>query len=161
MYVVLRAPWSCWGKAPRLSTATGRVEPMAKIILVIDDDAVVRTTIEQILEDAGYEVVTARNGLHGTVAFHRTQPDLVITDIIMPEQDGIQTITEIRAAKPDAKIIAISGGGRIGNADFLAMARTLGAIDVIPKPFDSDELLTVVANCLAGLVGGCKPGQAA
>ena len=119
-------------------------------ILVIDDDAMVRTTIEQTLEDAGYEVVTARNGLHGTAAFHRTQPDLVITDIVMPEQEGIQTITEIRAVKPDAKIIAISGGGRIGNTDFLKIARHLGAFDAIAKPFDPDDLLTRVGRCLNG-----------
>jgi len=105
--------------------------------------------------------VTAKNGLHGTGAFHRTQPDLVITDIIMPQQDGIQAIAQIRAAKPDAKIIAISGDGRIGNTDLLAMARTLDATDVIPKLFDSDDLLTIVANCLTGLAGSCKPGQAA
>jgi two-component system chemotaxis response regulator CheY len=60
----------------------------------------------------------------------------------MPEQDGIQTVTEIRAAKPDAKIIAISGGGRIGNADFLKNALVLGVMDVAPKPFDPDALLT-------------------
>jgi DNA-binding NtrC family response regulator len=133
---------------------------MAKI-LVIDDDAMVRTTIEQTLEDAGYEVVTARNGLHGTAAFHRTQPDLVITDIVMPEQDGIETITEIRAAKPDAKIIAISVGGRIGTADILKNALALGAMDVVPKPFDPDALLTVVASCLAGRSHRDNPGQVA
>jgi DNA-binding NtrC family response regulator len=82
--------------------------------------------------------------------FRGWQPDLVITDIIMPDQEGIQTITEIRAAKPDAKIIAISGGGRIGNTDFLQIARQLGAMDVVAKPFDPDFLLAVVENCLLG-----------
>jgi DNA-binding NtrC family response regulator len=67
----------------------------------------------------------------------------------MPEQEGVQTIPEMRKAKPDAKIIAISGGGRIGNTDFLKIARHLGAMAVLAKPFDADELLALVKDCLA------------
>jgi two-component system, chemotaxis family, chemotaxis protein CheY len=119
-------------------------------ILVIDDDAIVRTTLGYLLRDAGYEIATAEDGVRGMAMFCSEQPDLVITDIIMPEQEGIQTITEMRRAKPDAKIIAISGGGRIGNTDFLQIALVLGAMDVVPKPFDPDELLLVVSACLAG-----------
>jgi CheY-like chemotaxis protein len=118
-------------------------------ILVIDDDVIVRKTIIRLLEDGGYKVLAAEDGLRGMAMFRNECPDLVITDIIMPEQEGIQTITEMRKAKPDAKIIAISGSRRIGNADFLKMARSLGAMEVVSKPFDADELLTVVANCLA------------
>jgi two-component system chemotaxis response regulator CheY len=117
-------------------------------ILVIDDDTVVRQSLTVILEDAGHEVVSAEDGKRGMAAFRSEHPDLVITDIIMPEQEGIQTITEIRGVKPDAKIIAISGGGRIGNTDFLKIARIFGAMDVIPKPFDPDELLSHVKACL-------------
>jgi CheY-like chemotaxis protein len=131
---------------------------VTKIILVIDDDAVARTTIEQILEDAGYEVVAARNGLHGTVAFRQPSRTSSSPTSSCRSKTASRPSPRSRAAKPDAKIIAISSDGRIGNADFLAMARTLGATDVIPKRFDSDELLTIVANCLAG---SCKPGQAA
>jgi two-component system chemotaxis response regulator CheY len=119
-------------------------------ILVIDDDALVRKTIVHLLEEAGYVVPSAEDGVRGMAMFRSEQPDLVITDIIMPEQEGIQTIAEMRKAKPDAKIIAISGGGRIGNTDFLKIARVLGAMDVISKPFDPDELLTIVRDCLAG-----------
>ena len=90
--------------------------------------------------------------------FRSAQPDLVITDIIMPEQEGIQTITEMRKAKADAKIVAISGSARIGNVDFLKIAQALGAMAAISKPFDQDELLTIVKNCLAGR---SAPGQAA
>jgi two-component system chemotaxis response regulator CheY len=119
-------------------------------ILVIDDDVIVRETIVQILEDGGYQVLSAEDGKRGMAAFRSERPDLVITDIIMPEQEGIQTITEIRAVKPDAKIIAISGGGRIGNTDFLKIARHLGAFDAIAKPFDPDDLLSRVGCCLNG-----------
>ena len=118
-------------------------------ILVIDDDAFVRETIIQILEDEGYQVITAEDGQRGLAAFRRERPDLVITDIIMPEKEGIQTIMEIRGERPDAKIIAISGGGRIGHTDFLQAARNLGAADIIAKPFDPDDFLSRVGTCLA------------
>jgi DNA-binding NtrC family response regulator len=118
-------------------------------ILVIDDDAIVRTSIVHILRDAGYEVVIAEDGIQGMAAFRNDEPDLVITDIVMPEQEGIQTITEMRRAKPDVKIIAISGGGRVVNSDFLRIAQVLGAMAGIPKPFDDDELLILVKDCLA------------
>src|SRR5258708_20407452 len=119
-------------------------------ILVIDDDAIVRETIIQILEDRGYQVVSAEDGKRGLASFRGEKPDLVITDIIMPEKEGIQTITEIRRERPDAKVIAISGGGRIGNTDFLKIAQKLGASDAIAKPFDPDDFLNRVSPCLEG-----------
>lgn len=121
---------------------------VATKILVIDDDVIVRETIIQILEDRGYQVVSAEDGKRGIASFRSEKPDLVITDIIMPEKEGIQTITEIRRERPDAKVIAISGGGRIGNTDFLKIAQKLGASDVIAKPFDPDDFLTRVSRCL-------------
>jgi len=133
---------------------------MAKI-LVIDDDTIVRMTIVQLLKEAGYKVLSAEDGVRGMAMFRSARPDFVITDIIMPEQEGIQTITEIRGVKPDAKIIAISGGGRIGNTDFLKIAKVLGAMAVIPKPFDPDELLTIVRDCLAGHARRDDRGHAA
>jgi DNA-binding NtrC family response regulator len=130
-------------------------------ILVIDDDALVRKSIVHLLEGAGYEVLSADDGKRGMAMFRSEQPDLVITDIVMPEQEGIQTITEMLKSKPGTKIIAISGAGRIGNTDFLKIAQALGAMDAIPKPFDPDELLTVVKNCLAGRGRSDNPGAAA
>ena len=126
-------------------------------ILVIDDDVMVRASIVHILEDGGYDVLIAEDGIRGMAAFRNEQPDLVITDILMPEQEGIQTINEIRSANPDAKIIAISGSGRFGDADFLKMARRLGASDTIAKPFDPDELLSRVKACLAGVTDVATP----
>jgi CheY-like chemotaxis protein len=118
-------------------------------ILVIDDDPVVRKVIVKILERHGYQVVSAEDGRRGLAVFRTEQPDLVITDMIMPEKEGIETIREICRQRPDARIVAISGGGRIKSADFLAMAKKLGATDVLAKPFEPAALLGCVARCLA------------
>jgi CheY-like chemotaxis protein len=119
-----------------------------KRILVIDDNEVVRNTVGRILQSGGYAVTLAEDGRKGMVSFRRERPDLVITDIIMPEQEGIETIRQILSDEPNAKIIAISGGGRMGHMDFLEVARKLGAVDILPKPFDPDDLLDRVGNCL-------------
>ena len=113
-------------------------------ILVIDDDYLVRYTLARLLRAKGYEVVTAADGERGMIEFRNAAPDLVITDIIMPEQEGIETIRLMRRERPDAKIIAISGGARIGDLDVLEIARKLGADDVIHKPFDAAELFSRV-----------------
>ena len=123
-------------------------------ILVIDDDGLVRETIVSLLRDVGYEVLAADDGATGMALFRSEQPDLVITDLIMPEQEGLQTITEMLKDKPNAKIIAISGAARVGKMDFLKIAEVLGAIDAIRKPFDPDQLLTAVGNCLASPAPG-------
>jgi DNA-binding response OmpR family regulator len=110
-------------------------------ILVIDDDPLVRRSLEIILTHGGHRVSTASNGLLGLALFRDTLPDLVVTDIIMPEQEGLGTIMAIREEFPAAKIIAISGGGRMGKLDLLEAARMLGADDIIAKPFESEVLL--------------------
>ena len=116
-------------------------------ILVIDDDHLVRYALSRILLSNGYEVVTASDGRRGMAVLRTEHPDVVITDIIMPEQEGIDTIIQIRRERPAIKIIAISGGGRIRNVDFLEMAHSLGASEVIAKPFEANELL----SCLIAL----------
>jgi CheY-like chemotaxis protein len=118
-------------------------------ILVIDDNIAVRNTIVHMLQAEGYEVVSAEDGRRGLAVFRSAKPDLVVTDIIMPEKEGIETIRDIRDVSPKAKIIAMSGGGRIGNTDFLTIARALGASEVIAKPLDPDDFLEVVSRCLA------------
>src|SRR6201987_4887095 len=110
-------------------------------ILVIDDDHLVRYALSKILLAAGYAVVTASDGRRGMAVLRAEHPDVVITDIIMPEQEGIDTIIQIRRERPNIKIIAISGGGRIRNIDFLKMAHFLGADNVMRKPFEANELL--------------------
>jgi DNA-binding NtrC family response regulator len=130
-------------------------------ILVIDDDAIVRKTIVQLSEDDGYQVVNADDGRRGMALFGSAQPDVVITDVVMPEQEGIQTISEMRKAKAEAKIIVMSGNGHMGNADFLKIALALGAIDAIAKPVDPDKWSTIAKGCLAGRPNSAFPQQAA
>jgi CheY-like chemotaxis protein len=120
-----------------------------KKILVIDDDPLVRRTIERILQKSGYQVHLAADGVEGLRTFRTLQPDLVITDIIMPVKEGLDTIRLLRTWSSDARIIAISGGTRVTNTDLLAEAAVLGASVVIAKPFDPDELLVKVSYCLA------------
>jgi DNA-binding response OmpR family regulator len=121
---------------------------LAQSILIIDDDAYSRATLQLVLEDEGFAVVCAEDGAIGLRAFSVKQPDLVITDIIMPEREGLETIREIRKIAPLVPIIAISGGGRLKATDLLALAGNLGADVVLTKPFDADELLGAVRNRL-------------
>jgi CheY-like chemotaxis protein len=126
---------------------------MRPFILVIDDDAIVRQSLSLILKSRGYEVQCAPEGRQGLRAFHKRRPDLVITDIIMPEMEGIQTIMELRILSRDCPIIAISGGGRFGKADFLVVAKELGATITLSKPFETADLLHAVTRCLAANFG--------
>lgn len=117
-------------------------------ILVIDDNPLVRATLRSILAAAGYEVVLASDGKAGLDEFRRRPSDLVITDIVMPEIEGIETIRQLRGLAPELPILAISGGGRGIPLDYLRMAQQLGASDVLSKPFEADELLSSVTRCL-------------
>ena len=121
---------------------------MAKI-LVIDDDSLVRAVLTSILEQVGHTVLMAEDGLRGMAMFREERPDLVITDLVMPEQQGIQTLAKIRGEDPNAKVIVMSGSGRIGDTDFLAEAQALDANDIVAKPFDPEDLLRSVSRCLA------------
>ena len=118
-------------------------------ILVIDDDEQVRALLHEILDRAGFEVVEAANGVEGVSAYRRAPTDLVITDLIMPEKEGVETILELRREFPSARIIAMSGGGRSGARDYLAIAARLGARRVVAKPFSRQEILDVVQATLA------------
>jgi CheY-like chemotaxis protein len=117
-------------------------------ILIIDDNSAVRSTMARILELAGYETITASDGNEGLIRMRQDKPDLIITDIIMPEKEGIETIRQILIERPGAKIMAVSGGGRHANMDFLEVARKLGAMEVLEKPFEPDELVNRVSRCM-------------
>lgn len=113
-------------------------------ILVIDDDEDVRQMLRRILEHAGHEVVEADNGAVGVKLFREEPSDLVITDIIMPEKEGIETIRDLRKLQKEVKIVAISGGGRVGPSDYLTAAKMLGAMKTFSKPFSRQEILDTV-----------------
>jgi CheY-like chemotaxis protein len=129
-------------------------------VLIIDDDPLVRYTLSKILTSHGYDVVTAADGERGLASLADENPGIVITDLIMPEQEGIETIIRIRQERPDIRIIAISGGGRYGNFDMLPMAQTLGADAVVAKPFEAEELLGPLQR-LAGLSSSPGPKASA
>ena len=110
-------------------------------ILVIDDEDGVRRTICENLEACGFEVLQATDGEAGMALIDPAHlPKILITDLIMPRQEGIQTISMIRKSFPSIKIVAISGGGRVKAGDYLRMAKNMGADLIFAKPLDLDEL---------------------
>jgi YesN/AraC family two-component response regulator len=120
-----------------------------KRILIIDDDFHVRDMMERLLRRAGYDAQLAENGVEA-VKMHQENPmDLLITDVIMPEKEGLEIITEFRRDYPSVKLIAISGGGRIGPANYLKMAKLLGAERTFAKPVDTSQLLSAIEELLA------------
>ena len=119
-------------------------------ILIIDDEDQPRRMLQQVLTRAGYEVIEARNGNEGLQYFRARPTDLIITDILMPEKEGLETIIDIRREFPAVKIIAISGGGRTGNLNFLEVAKRLGAQHTLQKPFELQEMLGAVRDLLPG-----------
>ena len=120
---------------------------MAKI-LVFDDEPSILLMIKKMLEKAGHEVDMALNGREGMELFEKNKPDLLITDIIMPEKEGLETIFELRRKYPELKIIAISGGGRIGPDGYLPSAKLFGADMVFQKPLIQKEFLQAVSLLL-------------
>ena len=121
---------------------------MAKI-LVIDDDQQVRGMIKLTLERDGFEVVEAGDGNEAIEVYCREEFDLVITDIVMPGKEGIETIMELLGINPQAKIIAISGGGRINPEDYLKWARRFGVTHTFTKPVERTKLLAAIDELLS------------
>jgi len=117
-------------------------------ILIIDDEAMIRDLLIKILEREGYKTMNASNGKEGIKLYRQNQVDLVITDLIMPEKEGIETIMELRRDFRDVKVIAMSGGGKIDPETYLQIAKTIGAIETIAKPFDRKEVLKTVQELL-------------
>ncbi len=109
-------------------------------ILVVDDDDLIRGMVSTILKKLGYEVVEAVNGTQGVEKAKTENPDLVITDILMPDKEGIETIIELRSINKDIKIIAMSGGGGTKNMSFLDMAKNVGANEIMMKPFKPNDI---------------------
>ena len=115
-------------------------------ILIIDDDTAVRSTVCRMLERAGYETVEASDGRHGIKLLDGI--DLVITDLLMPDMDGVDLLGTIRKSGHDVPVIAMSGGGKVDSNSYLKVARALGAFATIAKPFDLEHLLATVRDAL-------------
>ena len=113
-------------------------------IMVVEDVAELRRMLRCILEKEGYSVVEASNGEEAMAAYREEAVDLVITDLIMPEKDGLDLIRDMRKEFPDVKIIATSGGCFIGSAGYLDAAEKFGALRTLTKPFDPNKLLETV-----------------
>ena len=132
---------------------------MAKI-LIIEDDAPIRMLTREFLKRAGHTTWEASNGREGLKLAGQETFDLVLTDIIMPEKEGIEVIMDLRRQQPSLRIIAMSGGGRISADDCLKLARRLGARATLNKPFGGTELLATVASVL-GVSDSPSPGPSA
>jgi len=130
-----------------------------KRILFIDDNEPFRVSFSRILERQGFEIIQAGDGLVGLKKFREFPPDLVICDLIMPEMEGMETIQELRRTKPDLKIIAISGGGRVNPLDYLKIAQMMGAVEKLVKPFSSDELISIIERLIGPADAAPKPAQ--
>ena len=113
-------------------------------VLVIDDNPDIRETLRWLLEGEGYEVAVAANGLEGLGVQRSAPADLVVTDIFMPEQDGIETLWKFREEFPRVPIVVMSGGGAARGTDYLSVARELGARKTLRKPLNPQELIDVV-----------------
>lgn len=115
-------------------------------ILVIDDDLQICKMLKNYFQRKGFEVSLAHNGVEGIAAFKAASPDLVITDLVMPEKEGIETLMDLKRLDKNVNVIAISGGGRVGPESYLALAGELGAKRVFEKPVDFEELLNAVRS---------------
>lgn len=122
--------------------------PTKSRVLIIDDEQGLRSTLCDMLEDEGYDVQSAADGDKGLDLLAEHDVDLVVTDILMPHKEGIETIAELRQKFPNVKIIAMSGGGRTRNLGFLEVAKKMGANAALAKPFTMDQFLKVVRETL-------------
>ena len=128
------------------------MEKQVPRILIIDDDEGLRRVLGQILVRAGYVVTEAVNGCEGLRSFRKEPVDLVVCDLIMPDKEGLETISVLRKEFPAVKIIAISGGARVTGYDFLPAASGLGANVALAKPFTREQILETVEQLVGRAV---------
>jgi CheY-like chemotaxis protein len=118
-------------------------------ILVIDDEPLIRSTVVTILTREGFSVEAASDGVAGIAMFHKNPPDVVITDMFMPNKDGIEIVMELkRSSYPRTKIIAMTGGGQTRMMEVASAAKLLGANHILHKPFERESLLAAVYAAL-------------
>ena len=119
-----------------------------KHILIIDDEAPIRLMLRKLLEFEGYDVTEAADGVQAIQCYNEKQPDLIITDLIMPEKEGLETMAELLKKNPEIKIIAMSGGGRSRPGGYLHTAKLLGAIETFEKPIRKNDLITAIKKVI-------------
>jgi CheY-like chemotaxis protein len=117
-------------------------------ILIVEDDSDLRTMLKVSLNRRRFTVLEAENGKEAIAHFKPSVTDVIITDLIMPEEDGLKVIMRMRELKPSIKIIAISGGGKAGPGSYLNLAKALGADAVYSKPFSVNEMITKIEELL-------------
>ena len=118
-------------------------------ILIIDDDELVLDMMQASLQEEGYEVTVAVNGDEGIKRYREDPADVVITDVIMPEKEGISTLLELKLEFPGANVIVMSGGGRMSADGYLSTAKTLGANFTFQKPVEHEQLINAIETLLA------------
>lgn len=133
-----------------MSAETSENPKPAARVLVIDDDTLVRRTMCAALKKLGYITTEAATGSEGVAEYMKGRHDIVITDVMMPDKNGLQAITEIRAVNPAVKIVAMSGGGTNNDGNYLELARDVGALATLAKPFTADDIAQVLAQLDAG-----------
>jgi len=117
-------------------------------ILIVDDDELIRLTVRNMLKKTGCKVLEAKNGNEGLSIYREERPDVMLTDMLMPEKEGLETIIQIRDFDPDARIIAVSGGGATKNMSFLELAKKVGANQILEKPIKPEQLYTAIDSVL-------------
>ena len=126
---------------------TAAVKPLK--ILVVEDDTLTRVTLCKLFQRMNFETCEACNGFMAMKMLHHENPDVIVTDLLMPDKEGLETIAEIRRENQDIKIVAMSGGGHTRNTSFLDIAKELGANYTLAKPFRPAEILDLIKNLSA------------
>lgn len=122
---------------------------MAATILIVEDEAQLREVLRVTLERANYRVIAAENGNVGIRRYRESRPDLILTDMLLPGTDGVELLRAIRQIDPEARMIAMSGGGQAAEIKFLELTKEFGAVESLAKPFRKAQLLSAVERVLA------------
>jgi len=123
-------------------------------VLIVEDDKELREMISMSLTRRKYTVLEAVNGKEAIMHFKPSITDLVVTDLIMPEEDGLKVIMKLKELKPALKVIAISGGGKAGPGSYLNLAKALGADAIYSKPFSINDLISKIEDLLTAESAG-------
>jgi DNA-binding NtrC family response regulator len=133
----------------REAEQSGKSSGARERVLVVDDDPGMRNFLQMVLEVEGYEVECAMDGKEALAAQRQNPAAVIVSDIFMPEAEGIETLVKLREEFPQTSIIVISGGGSHGGVDYLALARELGAARTLKKPFSPQDLIDAVREVRA------------